>query len=157
MSLNYARRTSCRAHGTTSLVLYGAVVLAAAALTLLLSGCLTTGAVLQVTVDGHSPQYVRGQIIDAMSAAGYKKVSFSNFETDGDLVREIRSAGADEYRFQRTGDTAYVARVFYDKPREITVRLNNKVQAGSGDAVRIELARIKDALRAEFGEIVVLR
>lgn len=138
-------------------MLHGAGVLAAAALTLVLAGCLTTGGVLQVSVNAHSPQYVRGQIIDAMSAAGYQKVSFSTFDTHGIMVPEIRSASSDQYRFQREGDAAYVARVYYDKPREITVRLDDKGRADSGDGVRAELVRIEDALRAEFVEITVLR
>lgn len=149
MIVDCARRASRRTRGAS--------ILAGLALALVLAGCLTTGGVLQVTVDGHSPQYVRGQIIDAMRAAGYRKVSFSSFDTHGILVPEIRSASSDEYRFQREGDAAYVARVYYDKPREITVRLDDKGRADSGEAVRAELVRIEDALRAEFGEIAVLR
>ena len=71
----------------------------------------------------------------------------------GGLIR----TPSDEYRFQRKGDAAYIARVYYDKPREITVRLDDKVRADSGDAIRAELVRIKDALCAEFGDIAVLR
>lgn len=148
MNVDRARRASRRTRGAS--------ILTAVALALVLAGCATTAGVLQVTVDGHSPQYVRGQIINAMRAAGYQKVSFSSFDTHGIMVPEIRSASSDEYRFQR-GDAAYVARVYFDKPRTITVRLDVVDRAGSADAGRADLVRIRNALRDVFGEITVIR
>ena len=155
--MDCARGTGRRARGATGAP-PGTGVLASAALALLLAGCVASAGVLQVGIDAHAPQYVRGQIINAMGAAGYRKISFSSFDTRGIVVPEVRSARSDQYRFQSEGDAAYVARVYFDKPQStITVRLdemNGAHPAGAGSA---ELARIRDALRDEFGEITVLR
>ena len=104
-------------------------------LALLLVGCAAGAGVLRVGINPLSPQYVRGQIISAMEMAGYRKVWFSSFDTAGERVPEIRSAGSDEYRFRREPDASYVARVYFDKaPSRITVRLDERSGAGPREA-----------------------
>ena len=125
-------------------------------LALLLAGCVAGAGVLRMGISPLSPQYVRGQIISAMEAAGYRKVYFSSYETAGEPVPEIRSAGSDEYRFQREPDGSYVARVYFDKaPSRVTVRLDDRSGTGSRDAASVELERITQAFRDVFGEITV--
>ena len=129
---------------------------AVAMLALLLAGCVAGAGVLRVGINPLSPQYVRGQIISAMEMAGYRKVWFSSFDTAGERVPEIRSAGSDEYRFRREPDASYVARVYFDKaPSQITVRLDERSGAGSREAASAELARIRQAFSDVFGDITV--
>jgi len=104
---------------------------------------------VQIAVSPLAPQYLRGQIIRAMEAAGYQKIYFTGYESGGDLVPEIRSADADEYRFSSKADPRFVAKVVYDKARShVTVRL---LERGSADSGRAELERLREALRKELG------
>ena len=125
-------------------------------LALLMTGCVAGAGVLRMDISSLSPQYVRGQIISAMEAAGYRKVYFSSHDTAGQPVPEIRSASSDEYRFRREPDGSYVARVYFDKaPSRVTVRLDDVGGAGSRDAAGAELERITQAFRDVFGDITV--
>jgi len=131
-------------------------VIAACAVALLVASCASPDSVLRMSINSHAPEYVRGQIIDAMTSAGYRKVHFRSFHTDGSMVSEIRTAGADEFHFRRGDTSGWLARVYFDKgPSEITVRLAHDGAAASGETGALEMARIRDAFKTEFIEIEV--
>jgi len=128
----------------------------AAAVALVLTGCVLSANEIRFDAGEIGRAYVPGQVTSALQNVGYNQVPFKSFRTDNEVKRTLRAGETTEMRYLRRGEPTFIVVVDINtKTTAVSVRLSEDGRESLSEQGEAELELIRKALREQFGPHVI--